>query len=66
MCLSCSHLGYWDDIVPRCDAFPGGIPGEIIWWGEEHTNAWPGDNGISYEWDGASDRPAGFTAANRG
>lgn len=64
LCLSCMHLHPedWSDTVPVCDAFPGGIPGEIIWWCADHTRPWPGDGGVQYECDGAEEWPEGIEA----
>lgn len=36
------------DIV-WCSAFPGGIPDEIAWEDNLHTEPYPGDHGIQYE-----------------
>lgn len=44
-CLSCKHL--LED--RKCAAFPKGIP-KPIWEAEnDHTKAYPGDNGIIFE-----------------
>ena len=32
-----------------CDAFPDGIPRYIIWFGYDHREAYPNDNGIRFE-----------------
>lgn len=44
ICNDCIH--YHKDAT--CDAFPGGIPKEIISKGE-HETPYPGDNGIQFE-----------------
>lgn len=44
MCNDCIH-NHRDF---TCDAFPNGIPSEII-HREEHNTPFPGDNGIRYE-----------------
>lgn len=44
MCNDCKH-NHRDF---TCDAFPNGIPKEII-LREEHDTPYPGDNGIRYE-----------------
>lgn len=44
MCNDCVH--YHKDVT--CDAFPDGIPREIIIRGE-HDTPFPGDNGIRFE-----------------
>jgi DNA-binding transcriptional ArsR family regulator len=33
----------------RCDAFPGGIPDEILWNRVRHDSPYPGDQGIQFE-----------------
>lgn len=45
-CATCKHfLTYW-----VCDAFPNGIPPEVITGEHDHaTTPYPGDNGIMYE-----------------
>ena len=53
MCLECVHLLDDDeenpDAAPACEAFPGGIPDEIIRQGFDHRLEFPGDNGIRFE-----------------
>jgi len=46
-CLKCKHYigaGY-------CEAFPDGIPSEVMSGKFEHTKPYPGDNGIQFELD---------------
>lgn len=45
-CLKCVHYGP-NDLV--CDAFPDGIPVEILSTQALHTTPYPGDNGIQFE-----------------
>jgi hypothetical protein len=45
VCFGCKHL--W--VYPRCAAFPDGIPYEIRAGYNDHTQPYPGDNGIQYE-----------------
>jgi hypothetical protein len=65
VCGSCIHLrgliptepsaregnGYVTDdyVVPYCDAFPSGIPREILDGENTHHKPYPGDRGIQYE-----------------
>jgi hypothetical protein len=36
------------ELGPNCDAFPGGIPREILFEGADHRLPWPGDNGVLF------------------
>jgi hypothetical protein len=50
LCMVCKHrkkdaTGHWF----VCEAFPEGIPGEIITGVFKHTRKYPGDNGIRFE-----------------
>ena len=45
-CHSCKHYIITDDIIPRCKAFPDGIPMEIFREEVEHTKPYKNDNGI--------------------
>jgi len=44
-CATCRH---WLDGL-TCEAFPEGIPDEIIFEGRDHTEPFKGDRGIRYE-----------------
>jgi hypothetical protein len=44
-CASCKH--YRDKL--QCDAFPKRIPAEILSGEFDHSEPYPGDNGIRYE-----------------
>lgn len=60
-CLFCKHYrGSGDNYDPKCDAFPvpvkrkgqwsiSSIPMDIYRGEFDHTNPYPGDNGIRYE-----------------
>lgn len=45
-CLWCKHK--WDGVL-RCDAFPDGIPDEIVTGLHDHRKPFGGDGGIRYE-----------------
>lgn len=45
VCRVCVHL--LPSKKPACDAFPGGIPAEIL-AGERHIDTFPGDRGIVF------------------
>ena len=45
-CVACVHVH-----MGRCDAFPDGIPQEILENWHDHRLAYPGDNGIRFEQD---------------
>lgn len=49
-CYECKH-GYGTYFtVPKCDAFPEGIPKEIIYDADDHSNPLPGQkNSIVFE-----------------
>ena len=50
-CLQCSHfLGRGDKRFGFvCEAFPKGIPDEIVTGQFNHTKPYPGDHGIQFE-----------------
>jgi hypothetical protein len=45
LCFFCTH--YKEDAT--CKAFPNGIPKEIMRSEKDHTEPYPGDNGIQFE-----------------
>jgi len=54
-CATCkrldrSELGRY---VKRCEAFPDGIPDEILFGDRQHRDPFPGDQGLLYEPDPA-------------
>ena len=46
-CLECRHCRLPES--PTCDAFPNGIPREILIEGRGHRRPYPGDHGILFE-----------------
>ncbi len=44
-CITCVHT----HAGPTCDAFPDGIPDEILFNLVDHRKPYPGDHGIRYE-----------------
>lgn len=49
VCSGCVHYDSKNASFKRCEAFPDGIPQEIFSGENEHTSAYPGDNGIQFE-----------------
>lgn len=52
ICGECAHLAEepvdFESMRPKCAAFPGGIPDEILFGGFDHREAHPDDNGIRF------------------
>lgn len=44
-CLRCAHF----HLSGGCDAFPDGIPAPIMTGQHDHTEPYPGDNGVRFE-----------------
>lgn len=56
MCVYCRHKHDDEgDGNMTCEAFPGGIPDEIIRVGYDHREPYDGDGGIMFEPDGPVD-----------
>jgi len=45
-CGICKHIHHG---MTTCDAFPNGIPEEILWGGRSHQSPYPGDGGIQFK-----------------
>lgn len=49
-CFTCKHFDVESRFIkPVCVAFPKGIPEEIYYEGNPHTDPYKGDHGIRYE-----------------
>ncbi len=54
MCHVCVHIGdelNFPGTSMTCQAYPGGIPDEILYQRFDHRNPAPDDNGIRFELD---------------
>lgn len=49
ICVECKHYHEENNDFFSCDAFPHGIPDDILEGKEEHYDPFPGDNGIQFE-----------------
>ncbi len=48
MCLTCFHLLGWE--WPKCEAFPEGIPADILNGEFDHSKPHEGDHDVQYEY----------------
>ena len=49
LCLKCAHFHENNEETFACDAFPKGIPDEIVLRGFNHNQPFPGDNGLRFQ-----------------
>ena len=52
ICGGCQHLIRTSDrplFDPKCDAFPAGIPWDILLSKSDHRSPFPGDRGVRFE-----------------
>lgn len=49
LCATCRHFRDVDEIGLTCDAFPAGIPDDILTGELDHREPVAGDNGLQYE-----------------
>ena len=49
LCMKCKHFQGYETDELNCDAFPRGIPQDIIIGGIEYIKPFIGDNGILFE-----------------
>lgn len=56
LCHRCTRM--YDDPLFTCEAFPGGIPDEILFGGFDHHRPYPGDDGIRFVQIGDPNAPA--------
>lgn len=48
LCLKCARFHDNNEDTFTCDAFPKGIPDDIVLGGFNHNQAFPGDNGMRF------------------
>lgn len=48
ICFYCKRLNKATPDKMTCEAFPNGIPGDIIVWKADHREPFPGDNGKTF------------------
>lgn len=55
LCVFCTRFNHDEQGIPFCEAFPDGIPNEILHEGYDHRQPFEGDGGILFESDGRKD-----------
>jgi hypothetical protein len=62
LCIHCRHLdpSSGEGEVPRCLAFPNGVPAAFLFGDDDHTSPYPGDRGIRFEEDPSFPLPPPF------
>lgn len=55
LCFACARFRPWDADVPKahCEAFPEGVPDDILFAGFDHRRPHEGDHGVRFELDPA-------------
>jgi hypothetical protein len=48
LCLKCARFHDNNEDTFTCDAFPNGVPDEIVLRGFNHNNPFPGDKGLRF------------------
>jgi len=57
---ACAYCKHKHEDTPTCEAFPDGIPDEILMMKNDHTEPFEGDHGIQFEPEFEVSRPVRF------
>ena len=49
LCMECKHYNFNEHSMMSCEAYPKGIPEEIIMNEHDHHKPFKNDNGITFE-----------------